>query len=318
MAGIFDDEHVQYAARQLLQGHEVNLSAKRLAEFRGLLADNHFTLSKGQRFWLNPQGKDFIKRQLQQAKTPNVDDPEVDIQQLNIQLPAQVNQHVLQALLKKDAKKSLDEADRQRLVETGIQITKDDILRLRSAHGFSLYLDQGRLLDLTSLMGITAECVLPERLLSQVTKLLPSEVAFTHVISIENIGAFIEIELKPHCLFLYTPGHHTRLAQQFIRMLPASVTWVHFGDLDQAGINIGLRMAASLHRPYKPLLPRNLQEIATRYGKPVIRGAKEQDGNMRGKLPWQLDKLNPELAARLAPLIEQELWLEQEVIVMCL
>ncbi|MCE2595297.1 hypothetical protein K6Y31_10765 [Motilimonas cestriensis] len=318
MAGLFDDEYVQYAARQLLKGHEVNLSAKRLSELKGLLTDNHFTLSKGQRFWLNPQGKEYIRRQLAQAKPICAPDPELDIQQLNIHLPAQVNQHVLQALLKKDAKKPLDEADRQRLVEADISVTKDETLRLRSAHGFSLYLQQGSLLDLSGVFALSNECILPERLLSTVTKLLPGEVSFTHVITVENLGAFIEIELKPQCLFIYAPGNNTRLAELLVGMLPANISWVHFGDLDQAGIDIGLRMAANLARPYKPLLPRNLHDIAARYGRPVESNQPALEKSKRGKVPWQIAKLNPELAARLAPLIEQNLWLEQEVIVMCL
>ncbi|MCE2570280.1 Wadjet anti-phage system protein JetD domain-containing protein [Motilimonas eburnea] len=322
MAGIFDDEHIQYAARQLLQGNEVNLSAKRLSALKGLLTDNHFTLSKGQRYWLNPQGKAFIERQLAQASLPICPDPEADIQSLHIELPRQVNRHVIQALLKKDAKQGLDQADWALLEGTEVGVTRDDTLRLRSAHGFSLYLNQGSLLDLSSLLNVSSECILPERLVSQVTKLLPGDTHFTHVVTVENLGAFIEIELKPNCLFVYTPGHHSELAQRIVETLPANVTWVHFGDLDQTGIDIGLRLARHLGRPYKPLLPRNLADIVKRYGRPVQTiqptHTESVDRVKRGKQPWRVETLGPELAARLAPLIEQNLWLEQEVIVLCL
>ncbi|MFO6423531.1 Wadjet anti-phage system protein JetD domain-containing protein [Motilimonas sp. KMU-193] len=322
MAGIFDDEHVQYAARQLLLGHEVNLSAKRLSALKGLLTDNHFTLSKGQRYWLNPQGKAFITRQLENATPPVCHDPEADIQSLNIHLPSMVNRHVIQALLKKDAKQGLDQADLALLEDTQVTPTRDDTLRLRSAHGFSLYLSQGHLLDLSSFFSVSNECVLAERLVSQVTKLLPGETSFTHVITVENLGAFIEIELKPQCLFVYAPGHHTELAEHIVKTLPANVTWVHFGDLDQTGIDIGLRLAEKLNRPYKPLLPRNLAEISRYYGRALQNEQQTEQGQLstskRGKVGWKIETLGPELAARLAPLIEKDRWLEQEVIVLCL
>ena len=156
-------------------------------------------------------------------------------------------------------------------------------------------------------MAQLGELVLPERALDTLAAL---EWQGELVITVENKGAFIDYPLQPGQLLLFAPGRNTRLAKRLIPLLPQSIEWAHFGDLDQRGIDIAVELARELHRPAMLWLPDAIHSYLEHYARPVgaftevagkVHWRKEE--RVRGALPW-LDEL-----------ITDGKWLEQEVLI---
>ncbi|RJG48115.1 hypothetical protein [Motilimonas pumila] len=310
MAGIFDNEYIQQAARQLMLGAEIQLNHSALQPLKHLFSQHKlFAIVRGDRVSLTPQGKQYFRQQMQQATTVEHDDPEADLLSLHIALPAIVNQQVIASLLQRDRLSSLSQATQALLADTQLTASTDDILRIRAETAFSLYLTDGSLLDLSAMLKLSNEVALSQRMLMGISKVLPANTDFQYVITVQQLGAFIEMPMKPQCIYLYCPDEQSALAHDFLKLLPASIKWYHFADLAQDSINQAKQLAVDTGRPCKPLIPRHFKQAIRFYAKPVADS---------GKSAWQLSTLSPELAARLAPLIENELWLEQEVLIYCL
>lgn len=310
MAGIFDNEYIQQAARQLLLGAEIRLEHSALTPLKQLFQQHKlFAIVRGDRVSLTPQGKQYFRQQIQTAKLTEHDDPQAHLLDLHIELPDRVNEQVIAALLQGDRASELTASTQVLLEDTQTTASHDEILRLRAENPFSLYLTDGSLLDLSGLLKLSNEVALSERMLNGVSKVLPSKQDFQYVITVQQLGAFIEMPMKPDCLYLFCPEQHEQLAQAFLKLLPASIKWYHFADLTQDSINLAKHMAKETGRPCKPLIPKHFKHAIEFYAKPV---------KASNKTPWHVPSLTPELAARLGPLIENDLWLEQEVLVYCL
>ncbi len=310
MANPFEDEYVQQAARLLLLGGPVSLAAKRLQALRGLFDETkRYAISKGNSYSLTPAGFTFVRAQLDRVKPKPERDPEENIQQLGIEMPENVNERVLQALLKFDSKTPLSERELSLLEQAQVRPTHDDVLRIRSLHPFNLYLYNATLFDCSAQIKAQQEVILNQRTLESVCKVLFEEGSIGRVITVENKGAYIEYPLSPGLMVLYAPGFDSKVAESFLMLLPGYINWSHFGDLDQTGIDIGMGIAQRTGREADFVLPENLALLIKCYGKKLP---------LEGKQPWQPGKLPSELSARLARLIEERLWLEQEVMVFCL
>lgn len=74
------------------------------------------------------------------------------------------------------------------------------------------------------------------------------------VITVENISPFVDLKLPQQTMLLFSQGSATTGAAEILRSLP-SCHWVHFGDLDQAGISAGLRIAKLTARPNSIFIP---------------------------------------------------------------
>ena len=82
------------------------------------------------------------------------------------------------------------------------------------------------------------------------------------------------------------------------------ITWLHFGDLDSKGIQIGQSIARQIGREYQPFIPSYWIEYKTRYSHLVT----------SDKQSWHLAKLpnNP----LLHQLFRENKWMEQECIIL--
>ncbi|QYF93008.1 hypothetical protein KY495_20225 [Massilia sp. PAMC28688] len=185
----------------------------------------------------------------------------------------------------------------------GILLTSDENLRLRPNAGLQIIGEQGGTLDADVCRALFGELIVPERGFSRnwhVTGVLP-----WLVLTVENIGAYIDITIPPWLLLVHAPGRNTLLATRFIDRLPATVPWVHFGDLDPAGLDIALSMRGpQTGRTPVPWIPHIAFELLETHSLPL-------------SSPWPTQHLPQKLLEHpvLAWLIAHQRWLEHESIV---
>jgi hypothetical protein len=85
-------------------------------------------------------------------------------------------------------------------------------------------------------MAMIGEVILPERAILDGVR--PCGVLPKAVMTVENLGPFVDIPKPKELLLIHQPGWNTPLSQQFIRSLGPEPRWYHFGDLDPEGIAI--------------------------------------------------------------------------------
>lgn len=130
-------------------------------------------------------------------------------------------------------------------------VTDDWILRGR-VNCATLLAARGGDIDLGEMTVALTEFSIPDRGWRQSGGLrgeLPSL-----VLTVENIGALVDLTPPPSTMVLYSQGTAYKAAIEVLNAIP-SAQWMHFGDLDPAGITIARRMARLTHRPLRIYIP---------------------------------------------------------------
>ncbi|HHQ4555474.1 TPA: Wadjet anti-phage system protein JetD domain-containing protein, partial [Aeromonas veronii] len=263
---------------------------------------------------LTEAGRAYLFGQLALVAPPEQDKGE-QLQRLGVSLPARLNQACFYALWHGYSKhpRSASLAAPQL---ANLSLTQDEVIRIRTLEPLSLVDRQGQQHDMTAMMALLGELALPERTLGTLAAIgWQGEL----VITVENKGAFVDYPLQPGQLLLFAPGRNTTLAKQLIPLLPVSVQWAHFGDLDQRGIDIAIELARELNRPAMLWLPCELQPYLDHYARPVRTFATDS-----GKMPWRVTKQADQVDDHGSPadvpwldkLITDGTWLEQEVLIL--
>lgn len=107
------------------------------------------------------------------------------------------------------------------------------------------------------------------------------------IISIENLGPYIDIDKPDNCMLIYVPGSDTKGIKKIISLLP-DIPYTHFGDLDPMGMEIGYRLTK------KPYIPEFYKDYL-KYAKP-----KKWDKTYK----------------QIEDLVVAGLWIEQEVFIL--
>lgn len=115
------------------------------------------------------------------------------------------------------------------------------------------------------------------------------------VLTVENIGALVDLAIPPKTMVLYSQGKAYQGAIAVLQALE-DVPWVHFGDLDPAGFLLAERMARLVERPLHFYVPTFAAEYLLRK-----RPAKKK---------WRVDGWTQPTVMQLAL---ANSWLEQEL-----
>ncbi|MGY3916382.1 Wadjet anti-phage system protein JetD domain-containing protein [Aeromonas australiensis] len=316
---LFDAVRVQELCARLLDsqsGKGCSLESRHGRELKDLLqaVGGLRPVGRGALYALTDTGRAYLAGQLAQVVPPEPDKRE-DLRSLGVSLPTCLNQASFYALWHGDSKhpRSASFAAPQ-LAE--LTLMQDEVLRIRTLEPLLLVGRQGQLHDMTAMMTLLGELALPERALGTLAAIgWQGE----RVITVENKGAFVDYPLQPGQLLLFAPGRNTTLAKRLIPLLPASVQWAHFGDLDQRGIDIAIELARELNRPAMLWLPCELQPYLDHYARPVRTFATNS-----GKVPWRVTKQADQVDGHDSPagvpwldkLITDGTWLEQEVLIL--
>jgi hypothetical protein len=186
----------------------------------------------------------------------------------------------------------------------GVLLTTDEDLRLRTNEGLQFIGKDGETLPADACQNMFGEVIVPERGLLRSWRLageLPKL-----VLTVENIGAYVDLPLPTWLLLIHAPGRNTVLASRFIDRVPADIPWFHFGDLDPAGLSIALSIRSQdKSRAPIPWIPRVSAELLETHALALDSSWSEQ------QLPARLLK-NPVLGW----LVEHQRWLEHEAMVL--
>lgn len=115
------------------------------------------------------------------------------------------------------------------------------------------------------------------------------------VITVENVAALVDLALPPRTMVLYSQGTAYKGALELLRAL-ADAQWMHFGDLDPAGLIIAKRMARLSGRPLRAYIPSFAADYLQR-ARPVARS-------------WRADAWDHPVVCAL---IKSNRWMEQEL-----
>jgi hypothetical protein len=115
-----------------------------------------------------------------------------------------------------------------------VVLTSDTVSRIRPNQGLGLTVGEVTL-NLSDLAAVLTEVGLPQRMVlagARFSGMLPHL-----VITIENLGAFVDCPRPDDVMLVYSPGFDVKAAEQVLTLLP-DVPWAHFGDLDPEGLEI--------------------------------------------------------------------------------
>ncbi|MRX06508.1 hypothetical protein GJ697_01505 [Pseudoduganella sp. FT25W] len=186
----------------------------------------------------------------------------------------------------------------------GVLLTTDEVLRLRTNPGLEMVDEKGTRLALDGYMALLGEVPIPERALAggwQLAGIMPRL-----ILTVENIGAFVDFPMLPSVLILHAPGWNTLLATQFIGRLPDHIPWLHFADLDPNGLRIGLSLRCAANgKQAMPWIPRAASVLIETHALPLPQ-------------PWPMLDLPTQLLSEpvLHELIRTQRWMEHEPLVL--
>ncbi|TNI91516.1 Wadjet anti-phage system protein JetD domain-containing protein [Aeromonas allosaccharophila] len=316
---LFDEVRVQDLCARLLDsqtGKGCSLESRHGRELKELLqaVGGVESVGRSARHILTEAGRTYLAGQLAQVVPPEPDKGEL-LQRLGVSLPARLNQACFHALWHGDSKHPRS-ASLAAPKLANLSLTQDEVIRIRTLEPLSLVDRQGQQHDMTVMMALLGELALPERALATLAAIGWQG---DRVITVENKGAFVDYPLQPGQLLLFAPGRNTSLAKRLIPLLPASVQWAHFGDLDQRGIDIAVELARELNRPAMLWLPCELKPYLEHYARPVRTFATDS-----GKVPWRVTKPADQVDGHdtsagvpwLDELVTKGAWLEQEVLIL--
>jgi hypothetical protein len=133
----------------------------------------------------------------------------------------------------------------------GTRITQDWVVRMRTYDGLIIGGTDGeRPAAAWSLDG--HEVVIPER--AFLAGLQFGGEPPTTLITVENLGSYVDLPLPVQAMAVYSPGKDWRGAIALLERFP-SARWTHFGDLDPEGVDIAMDLAAKSGRPLRLFVP---------------------------------------------------------------
>ncbi|MGY6039016.1 hypothetical protein [Aeromonas sp. AE23HZ002T15] len=290
-------------AQQLLAESAPVLRARQWQPLIGMLRDNQLLLALGNhRYELTPAGRRYLTRELTLAEMACAPlEPEEWLHEQGWQLGERVNERVLAALYRKGSG-SFSPIEQINFEDKGIGLCRDQSLRLRATHPFSLFFSGGRLLDAGPWLESLGEVALPVRTLGGLGKILWGEGDIQRVISTDSLGVFAELALPADALLVWLPPEEPGALQSLIAALPPHTVWSHQGALEPAAIDRVLMLAERLGRPASWWLPLTLAPIKEAYASPL--------GDSR---PWEPSRIPRPLLALCSDLIESNRGLSAEV-----
>lgn len=206
-------------------------------------------------------------------------------------VPAKVNRKTAASLVAPHSKSTLTTRRLAALSEAGeVDTTHDGLVRMRPPAGLFARTPRGGV-DLSAVASVLGEVALTERSFEG----LSFEGEVRALLTVENLGAFIDLAAPPGWLVVFVAGWDSRTIGLLFERL-ARVPALHFGDLDPAGVRI--------YRHLRTLCPR-LGWFVPEFASSFV-----EDRGLAAEWPEDLD-LNdaPKLIKDLA---RQSLWLEQE------
>lgn len=172
-----------------------------------------------------------------------------------------VNNHTWSTIFGSGPKKSA-----WRNPEKDVVLTQDTVSRIRPNKGLELHRDSA-VLKLDDVAIIFTEVALAQRAIlngSVFGGTLPSA-----VITVENLGAFVDTPLPNNMMLVYSPGFDISAAEQVLRLLPG-VPWVHFGDIDPEGLQIWAALQKGVGRECPLYVPTFAEEYLDMAQKPDV------------------------------------------------
>jgi len=180
-----------------------------------------------------------------------------------------------------------------------LTLTQDDILRIRPNRGLRLAVGGHPPLDCNDWASRFGELIIPQRAMDDGLALSGQTPRW--VMTVENLGAYIDLPAPDVALIVHQPGWNSRLARRLIVKLPPAVPWWHFGDLDPEGLDIFATLGDSQRRP-RLFLPSWWRDYVDSHGLPLAGGWPEPQRSNEG--------------AFITELRTEKRWLEQEAILL--
>jgi hypothetical protein len=146
--------------------------------------------------------------------------------------------------------------------------------------------------DLAAQTRLLSEFCIPERGWRRALGLsgaLPSL-----IVTIENVGPFVDLVAPPDSMLLFSQGAYTKGAGAILKALPEA-RWLHFGDLDSSGLEAAARLAKFAERPLSTYVPSFLKDYL--------------DRSLPVRKPWRDVQVDHPLLTQLSLAGR---WLEQE------
>lgn len=138
-----------------------------------------------------------------------------------------------------------------------VPLTKDWVLRFRPSSGLRGRFVSGEV-DFHEMASRMTECIIPERMWMQFKGFLGELPGL--VMTCENLGVYIDLPAPENMMVVYSPGADIESAASLVRWIPYHVRWVHFGDIDPDGIEIGERLARAIGRKLDMYIPSFAEE----------------------------------------------------------
>lgn len=113
--------------------------------------------------------------------------------------------------------------------------TTDGVLRIRANQGLILCIGTQEI-SCDDWMAAVGEVILPER--AVLDGCTPCGILPEVVMTVENLGPFVDMPKPEQFLLIHQPGWNTPLSLQFLQALGPEPSWYHFGDLDPEGLAI--------------------------------------------------------------------------------
>lgn len=135
-------------------------------------------------------------------------------------------------------------------------LTHDAMSRIRPNKGLE-FISKDGVLKLDEIASMLTEIGIPQRAIlngGTFAGCLPNL-----LVTIENLGAFIDAPIPEGVMLVYSPGFDLRAAEQIVRILP-QVPWIHFGDLDPEGLLIWEALKRTTNRFCQLHIPAFAQE----------------------------------------------------------
>lgn len=207
-------------------------------------------------------------------------------------LPPRLNRRTALAQVGGHSKTTLSRTLQESLAST--DLTHDGTVRLRPSTGLEI-ISCDTAIPADVIASLLGEVILTERALLAGTcfgGVLP-----TCLLTVENLGPYLDICVPADCLVAHVPGWDTRTIRMVFDLLP-TVPCVHFGDLDPNGVRI-IRHLRELRSDIEWLVPEFWSDQFSTRG-------------LRAEWPTDLNIDDaPPLVQELA---REHIWMEQESI----
>lgn len=176
-------------------------------------------------------------------------------------LPPRMHRKTLAAILGLHSKAALPTDDVLR--RHGVEATTDNLLRIRANEGLVIE-SAGKKLPCDPVMAALGEVVLPER--ATLDGLTVSGQIPRAVLTVENLGAFVDLSAPPEMLVAHTPGWDSPLTLRFLEAIPSRIQVHHFGDLDHNGVEILRHLRQAIGPRVRWFVPSFWEEYLRTYG----------------------------------------------------